>query len=113
MAEKPKKDHFIKGSDQTKVKADNVLRDGDWILKWNPDESDTNHSGFTMYTPMDFDPKTHSGPLGGLILAAFYFLLEHGHDGFYKEIIARANALSATMMEEDRENQDDTKPTLN
>lgn len=95
MTDKP--GDFIKTSHQDTVKAKDILKDGDWMLKWSAKESTDHNSGFALYTPKEFDPASQSGPLGGLLLAAFYFLLEHSDGDFHKEIIGRANDLSREM----------------
>lgn len=82
---------FLHGSDHAPVKNTDVVTPNSWVLKWDPASKD---SGFELFTPGSFDPEENSGPLGGLILAAVYFLIEHGELDFPKELISRANALS-------------------
>jgi len=90
---------FLQDEEHDRVKRADILKPGDWILKWNPDAAE-DLSGFELYTPSNFDPEHGSGPLGGLILAAVYYLLEHGDRDFPKELISRANELSKEVAEE-------------
>jgi hypothetical protein len=108
MSDKPKITTFTDSCNLTKVKSGDILKDGDWLLKWSEKDSDLENSGFSLFTPVDFDPSKQSGPLGGLLLAAFYFLLEHSDSSFHKEIIARANALSKVMEEAAEESEHKT-----
>lgn len=94
---------FIEGSDHESVNKNDVLKAGDWVLKWDP-RSPNDQTGFELYTPKDFDPEKGNGPMGGLILAAVYFLMENGEVNFGQELISRANALSKAMMERNEEN---------
>lgn len=93
---------FIEGSDHDTVKQCDILKHGDWVLKWSPDAKDDT-TGFALYHPLDFDPERGGGPLGGLVLAAVYFIMEHGEPDFCKELIAKANELSKQVAEEARQ----------
>ena len=100
MADDLKK--FTSGSGCEGIKKADIIQPGDWLLKWEPNVPD-NQSGFALFTPSDFDPENDRGnPLGGLVLAAVYFLLEHGDNSFPRELIARANELSKEIDERDR-----------
>ena len=106
---------FIEGADKGLVKAEKILREGDWLLRWDPNSPD-NESGFSLFTPKDFDPEGGGGPLGGLILAAVYFLLENGDLDLGKELISRANALSRELAKKPRDgmiNNPTQRRTLN
>src|SRR5712671_310694 len=93
---------FTAGSDSDRVRKADIIQPGDWLLKWEPNAPD-NQSGFALFTPISFDPESDRGnPLGGLILAAVYFLLEHGDNSFPKELIARANELSKEIDEQNK-----------
>jgi len=100
---------FIEDADRDLVKADKILREGDWLLRWDPN-SPNDQSGYSLFTPKDFDPENGGGPLGGLILAAVYFLLENGEMDLGEELVARANALSRELSEK---SQDDGKMVNN
>jgi len=90
---------FTIGSDCEGVKKSDIIQPGDWMLKWEPNAPE-DQSGFALFTPTDFDPESDRGnPLGGIILAAVYFLLEHGDNSFPRELIARANELSKELDE--------------
>src|SRR5258708_39948751 len=100
MADDLKK--FTCGSDHETIKKADIIQPGDWLLKWEPNAPD-DKSGFALFTPSEFDPESNKGnPLGGLILAAVYFLLEHGDNSFPRELIARANELSKEIDERDK-----------
>ncbi len=100
MADDLKK--FTSSSDCEAIKKDDIIQPGDWLLKWEPDAPE-NQSGFALFTPRDFDPVSSKGnPLGGLVLAAVYFLLEHSDHNFPRELIARANELSKEIDKRDR-----------
>lgn len=105
---------YLQGSDHDLVDKKDILQSGDWLLKFDPSSPDDT-SGFSLYTPKDFDPDAGGGPLGGMILAAVYFLVEHGDREFPKELVARANELSKQMHEERKENNTSSIParTLN
>src|SRR5712664_3261339 len=76
------------------VNKKDLIQTGDWLLKWSPNSS-VNETGFALFTPGGFNSEDKSGnPLGGLVLAAIFFLLEHGDNSFPRELIARANELS-------------------
>lgn len=93
---------FIEASDHELVSKDDVLKPGDWVLKWDPN-TPMNTTGFALFTPKNFDPEAGNGPLGGLVLAAVYFLMEHGEKGFAQEIVSRANELSKNLTDEAQE----------
>ena len=95
----PKVKKFLDGYDRNPVDKKSIMKSGDWLLKWDPN-TPSNTTGFELYTPKDFDPEQGGGPLGGLVLAAVYFLIEHGDLDFTKELIARANELSRQMAKE-------------
>ena len=100
MADDVKK--FTIGSDCERIKKADIIQPGDWLLKWEPNAPD-DKSGFALFTPTGFDPESERGnPLGGLILAAVYFLLEHGDNSFPRELIARANELSKELDEQNK-----------
>ena len=80
------------------MKEDDILKPGDWALCWSPDGQE-NDTGFSLYTPKSFDPEEGGGPLGGLILAAVFFIMENGDGTFARELIAKANDLSREMAE--------------
>jgi hypothetical protein len=94
------------------IKKEKVLREGDWMIKWTPDapEGDT---GFVFYTPMSFDPNKGGGPLGGMILAAVYYLLENGTREFPKELVDRANQLAREIGGRDSGSMSSSGKTLN
>ena len=93
---------FTIGSDCERVKKADIIQPGDWLLKWGPNAPE-DKSGFALFTPSGFDPESNRGnPLGGLILAAVYFLLEHGDNSFPRELIARANELSKELDERNK-----------
>ena len=81
------------------VGKEEIIKDGDWILKWN--ESETG-SGFELFTPCAFtfdkeDEEVHI-PMGGVVLSAFYFLLCHDWDGVLSRyILERANSVHEQM----------------
>lgn len=95
---------FTEGSKKEEVKKDEILKPGDWVLRWSPDAPEE-ETGFALYTPKNFDPEEGGGPLGGLILAAVYFILENGDRDFPKELIAKANEISKEMRSKDKEEQ--------
>ncbi len=100
MADDVKK--FTIGSDHERIKKADIIQPGDWLLKWGPNAPE-DKSGFALFTPSGFDPESNRGnPLGGLILAAVYFLLEHGDNSFPRELIARANELSKELDEQNK-----------
>ena len=100
MADDLKK--FTSDSDCEKIKKADVIQPGDWLLRWEPNAPD-NQSGFALFTPSNFDPESDRGnPLGGLVLAAIYFLLEHGDNSFPCELIARANELFKEISDRER-----------
>ncbi len=93
---------FTIGSDCERIKKADIIQPGDWLLKWAPNAPE-DQTGFTLFTPSGFDPESDRGnPLGGLILAAVYFLLEHGDNSFPRELIARANELSKELEEQNK-----------
>lgn len=104
MTKKPTIETFTDQADKKTVKKNDIIKPGDWLLRWSPHEADEVSSGFALYTPSDFELSQGKGPLGGLALSAFYFMLEHGERGFVQEIIHRANVLAGRMEEtgEDR-----------
>src|SRR5258705_5097445 len=100
MADDLKK--FVSGSDHEKVKKADIIQPGDWLLKWEPNAPE-DQSGFALFTPSGFDPESNRGnPLGGIVLAAIFFLLEHGDNSFPKELIARANELSKELSDREQ-----------
>ena len=103
---------FTIGSDVEVVNKKDILNTGDWLLKWDPNAPD-NESGFALFTPGNFDPSKNNGPVGGLVLAAVYFILEHGEQSFARELIARANELSKELELSDKEEERQEKRTLN
>lgn len=103
---------FVEGSDADLVDKDQVLKAGDWVLKWDPKASD-DVTGFSLFTPKEFDPEKGGGPLGGLILAAVYFLIEHGDRSFPKELVARANQLAGQLREQAKEDDSGSMVTSN
>ncbi len=87
------------------VNKKDLIQTGDWLLKWSPDVSSNEKSGFALFTPSGFNPENKDGnPIGGIVLAAVFFLLEHGDSSFPRELIARANELSKEI--EDNEKQE-------
>jgi hypothetical protein len=82
----------------------------DWVLSWSP-KGRPQGSGFTLFTPKAFDPEDEQGPVGGLILAALYFLVENGDDNFPRELISRANALSKELSEHAKQASSMKTPT--
>lgn len=104
----PKKDmkQFLNhnAAKQQLVEADQIVAKGDWILKWTP-KAKPDKSGFELFTPPEFDENATSLPLGGVILAAVYFLLEHGDESFAQELINKANKLSDEIGANDNVNQ--------
>jgi hypothetical protein len=84
---------FIESSDADLVEKDDVLNPGDWVLKWDPKAPD-DQTGFALFTPKSFNPEAGNGPLGGLALAAMFFLMEHGDGNFAQELVTRANELA-------------------
>lgn len=99
---------FLERATMKTIKATEIPKEGDWILKWNRDDASEEDTGFTLYTPSDFDENAGKGPIGGLFLAAAYFILEHGEEEFPKELINRANALADQLIE--RFGEDFIKP---
>jgi hypothetical protein len=100
-------------TDGTETKQADVLKIGDWVLTWNPKGKD---GGFEFYTPMGFPHTEGTAPLGGVLMAAFYFLVNNDSEDFMQSVIARANAVARET--EAYENQNTTtsgssKPTLN
>lgn len=97
---------FIEASDHELVSQKDVLKPGDWVLKWDPN-TPMNTSGFALFTPKNFDPDSCNGPLGGLVLAAVYFLMEHGEGNFAQEfaqeLVSRANELSKNLTEQTKD----------
>lgn len=91
------------------VSKEDIIKPGDWALTWNPN-TDPQTTGFNLFTPPDFDPD-NGGPLGGLILAAVFFLVEHGDPSFHRELVEKANRLSAEMTK--NKQQPTTKKILN
>lgn len=91
MIKKPTVETFTDQAEKVTVKKSDIIKPGDWILRWSPHEADDITSGFSLYTPSDFEMASGKGPLGGLALSAFYFMLEHGERGFVQEIVSRAN----------------------
>jgi len=93
---------FTSACEVEMVNKKDLIQSGDWLLKWSPN-STVNESGFTLFTPGGFNPEDKSGnPLGGVVLAAVFFLLEHGDSSFPKELIARANELSKEIEDNER-----------
>ncbi len=93
---------FTIGADYERIKKADIIQPGDWLLKWEPNAPD-DKTGFALFTPTGFDPEKEGGnPLGGLILAAVYFLLEHGDNSFPRELIARTNELSKELEEQNK-----------
>ena len=90
---------FTTGAKHESVDKDEIISANDWVLRWSPDEGGPEDSGFSLYTPKDFDAQD-GGPLGGLVLAAFFFLLQHSEPDFAQDMISKANALSKKMHEE-------------
>lgn len=68
-----------------------VLKNGDWVLTWNPKGKE---SGFEFFTPMNFTPETGAAPMGGVLMAAFYYLVSNDSEDFMQSVIARANAVA-------------------
>lgn len=90
---------FINTAKSEMVEKEDILKSGDWMLKWDPDAVG-DQTGFALFTPKEFDPERGDGaPLGGLILAAVYFILEHGDPSFARELIDKANELSKEVGE--------------
>jgi len=84
---------FTSGTKVDLVNKKDLIQTGDWILKWSPN-SPVNETGFSLFTPGNFDPSNKSSPLGGVVLAAIFYLLDNGDQSFGHELIARANELS-------------------
>lgn len=76
-----------------------VLKTGDWVLTWNPAGKD---SGFEFFTPMTFVPETGTAPMGGVLMAAFYYLVNNDNEDFMQSIIARANAVARQVEQEEK-----------
>lgn len=105
-----KKDvEFLEAVDQKLVDLKDVFQKGDWVLKWSPSVSNETTTGFELYTPPEFNIAATKLPLGGTVLAALFFMLEHSDENFAGEMILRANQLSDRMKEEIT----DEKRTLN
>lgn len=68
------------------------IQKNDWALIYR-DAMSGNRSGFWLISPMDKRHGTNA-PLGGAILAALMFLLEHEDESFWQNIIATANKTS-------------------
>ncbi len=84
------------------VNKKDLIQTGDWLLKWSPN-SPVNETGFALFTPGGFNPENKEGnPLGGIVLAAIFFLLEHGDNSFPRELIARANELSKEIEDNEK-----------
>jgi hypothetical protein len=81
------------------VEESEIVKSGDWLLKWNPRGHDEHHSGYELFTPPEFDHTTGNGPLGGLLLAAFFYLIENEDEALHKSIIKRANDLADKLGE--------------
>lgn len=97
------------------MKDDSLLKPADWALTWSPEGKDED-TGFALYAPKEFDPEEGGGPLGGLILAAVYFILENGDRSFARDLIAKANDLSKEMAEKKKQTASMNSPpgrTLN
>lgn len=103
---------FIEGTTEEIVGREDLINKGDWFLKWKPDAPD-HQTGFELFTPGTFDPDKGVGPLGGMILAAVYFLLEHGDKSFPREIISMANELAGKIKEDEENTNTKPHPTLN
>lgn len=103
---------FVNGNAPELVERDDIIQNGDWILKWNADTASDTSSGYEFLTPTGFDPNSGQGPVGGIMLAAFYFLVEHDAE-FYKDIVARANKVANDKVIEFDENEDDYKGFMN
>ncbi len=92
------------------VNKKDLIQTGDWVLKWSPN-TPVDQTGFALFTPGGFNSEDKSGnPLGGIVLAAVFFLLEHGDNSFPRELIARANELSKEI--EDNEKQEGSMISL-
>ena len=88
------------------VNKKDLIQSGDWVLKWSPN-APVDQTGFALFTPGGFNSEDKSGnPIGGIVLAAVFFLLEHDDNSFPRELIARANELSKEI--EDNEKQEDS-----
>src|SRR6266478_644515 len=85
---------FTSNCEVDMVNKKDLIQTGDWLLKWSPSAASSSETGFALFTPGGFDPGQGGNPLGGLVLAAIFFLLEHGDNSFPRELIARANELS-------------------
>ena len=88
------------------INKEDLIQTGDWLLKWSP-HSSINETGFALFTPRGFQSEDKTGnPLGGIVLAAVFFLLEHsdshGHNSFPNELIARANELSKEIEDNEK-----------
>jgi hypothetical protein len=74
------------------VSRDNIIREGDWILKWNKNVA---APGFEIFVPKSAQLDSGLAPLGGTVLAAFYFLMMNDGDGkFSHAIVAHATELA-------------------
>lgn len=104
---------FLERNTMKTVDGEDIPKDGDWILKWNRDDATDTDTGFTLYTPSDFDETGGKGPMGGLLLAAVYFILEHGEENFPKDTIKMANNLADNLMSLFGEDFINSKKTLN
>ena len=90
-----------------------VLKIGDWVLTWNPKGKE---GGFEFYTPKDFPDTGGTAPLGGVLMAAFYFLVNNDSEDFMQSVIARANAVARETEAYEKANtttSGSSKPTLN
>src|SRR5258705_13100666 len=87
---KPDLETFTDQSEKTTVTKSEIIRPGDWILRWSPHEADDVTSGFSLFTPNDHNMASGRGPLGGLGLSAVFFMLENGERGFVEEIVSGA-----------------------
>jgi hypothetical protein len=92
-----------------------ILQIGDWVLRWSP-HAEPGETGFALYTPNEFDPEKGNGPIGGIVLAAVYFILKHGSHDFPQELISKANDLAKELAEQNKQSSSMKSPpgrTLN
>ena len=52
---------FTSGTKVDLVNKKDLIQTGDWILKWSPN-SPVNETGFSLFTPGNFDPSNKSSP---------------------------------------------------
>ncbi len=70
----------------------------DWAMVWSPEGADEGN-GFSMVTPMDFNPRDLASgvkiPMGASLMVSLFFLIGSGGEEFAREMIERAGGKQA------------------